>query len=120
MESRLSADLYDIAEAALKKQDEDASMPEDGAYFENDVFEMLPFWCGDCGCEYTYPQLDHWEITHNPECRGAKHNFRHKRTGIWVEWYRYIGRSMEWDESITKEGWRGVYNECMDSLKEEQ
>lgn len=119
MKSRLSTDLYDISEAALVKLGEDASMPGYGTYFENDVFQMTPFWWGDCDCEDTYPQTDAFYITHNPECRAAQPNFLHKRTGFWVEWYKYIGRSMEWDESITKEDWRKVYNECMDSLREE-
>lgn len=119
MKDRLSIDLYDISEATLVKQDEDASMPSHGAYFENDVFRMLPFWWGDCDCEETYPQADEWEITHSPDCPVDQPNFLHKRTGFWVKWYKYIGRSMEWDESITKEDWREVYNECMDSLKGE-
>lgn len=119
MESRLSTDLYDISEAALIKQDEDASMPGYGAYFENDVFEMRRFWWGDCDCEDTYPQRSKWEVDHRPDCPAGMPNFLHKRTGFWVKWYKYIGRSMEWDESITKEDWREVYNECMDSLKED-
>lgn len=117
MDDRLSTDLYDISEAALKFQGEDSSMPGYGANFENEVFEMNRFWWGDCDCEDTYPQTDEWEVDHRFDCPATRANFYHKRTGFRIDWYKYIGRSMEWDDSISKEDWREIYNECMDSLK---
>lgn len=118
MEDRIAVDLYDISEATLIKQGEDSSMPAYGTYFENDVFEMNSFWWGDCNCEEIHPQEDPFYISHDPTCQGGKPNFKHKKTGFSVEWYKYIGRSMEWDKSITKSDWRKIYNECMDSLEE--
>lgn len=198
MESRLSTDLYDLTEAISKIDPEVVAHGflggefGYGAYFENDVFEMRPFYWGDCECGFdesdwqwseendhadtcyqkvrvrrgwisydeekfhnlTRDQIrtrneqitrqvckemgldpyygsevhctcSYWkdyrkwrsENDHHPACRIVAPNFLHKRTGFWVKWYKYIGRSMEWDESITKEDWREVYNECMDSLK---
>lgn len=117
MESRLSADLYDISEEVLEKLGEDASMPRYGTYFENEVFTMRMFWWGDCECESTEPQTDFYEITHSAECPANQPNFLHKRTGFSVNWYKYIGRGMEWDETlITKSEWRKIYNECIDSV----
>lgn len=52
MADRISEDLSDLAEAVLRSQKEDASMPCYGAHFENEVFSMRPFYWGDCDCGY--------------------------------------------------------------------
>jgi hypothetical protein len=169
-----------------------------GAHYKNDVFEMRPFYWGDCTCDYDdlrnawedsnshdkdcYQTLFHemhfvnygvdwnfdrkpghgWKkgtiedecdcvdtlykhfgipkdtpgsyvhctcmydvqhanfiktINHSDECQMDKPNFKHYASGIEVEWYKYIGRDMEYDQSIPVEEWVDVFKECLESIK---
>ena len=171
-----------------------------GAYYKNDVFEMRPFYWGDCECNYdslrntwedehshdkecyqtllrsmhyvnygadggwnfdvkpgheknkkTYDDLcdcidilykqfkikagtpgSHVHctcmrdinyanfiktISHSDECEMDKPNFRHYASGVEVEWYKYIGRSMEYDQSIPVKKWVDIFKESLDSIK---
>ncbi len=168
-----------------------------GAHYKNDVFEMRPFYWGDCTCEHDdlrsawendndhdkdcYQTLFHemhfvnygvdWNfdkkpghgwvkgsvedacdcvdtlykqfgipdgtpggythctcmydinysnfvksISHSEECQIDKPNFKHYASGIEVEWYKYIGRGMEYDEDVTIEQWVDVFKECLGSI----
>ena len=56
-----------------------------GIEYENDVFMMHPYcWCDKDGC----PWCD-WEYDE------PQPNFLYKPTGAKVEWYKWIGRSMD-------------------------
>lgn len=73
-----------------------------GAKFNNKVFMMHPYcWCEQDGCGW---------------CNGEKPNFLHKKSGLSVTWYKWIGRSMEVKNpnsvSILK-----VIEDCINSLK---
>jgi hypothetical protein len=49
-------------------------------------------------------------------CKGErerKPNFLHKPSGTRVEWYKYIGRSMEID---LRADWHTLFNECWESI----
>lgn len=165
-----------------------------GAHYKNDIFEMRPFYWGDCICDYDTLR-DEWEnnnkhddecyqtvfrnmhyvdypnsydykeghgwvsgergctciedtcaifkidpeapggfvhctcmhdinyanflktISHSDECEMDKPNFKHYTSGIEVEWYKYIGRSMEYDQDIPVEKWVEVFKQCMESIK---
>lgn len=168
-----------------------------GAYYKNDVFEMRPFYWGDCECDYDdlrdaweeanqhaqdcYQTLFHdmhyvnygvdwnfdtkpghgWKkgtvddecdcidklyiqfnipkdtpgshvhctcgryeeyskylntISHSDECQMDKPNFKHYASGIEVNWYKYIGRDMDYDESIPVEEWVDVFKQCLTSI----
>ena len=172
-----------------------------GAHYKNDVFEMRPFYWGDCTCDYDtlrsewedsnshddecYQTLFHkmhyvnyggdggWNfdvkpghekdketfddicdcidtlykkfgiangtpgshvhctcmydinyanfiktIGHADECEMDKPNFKHYASGIEVEWYKYIGRSMEYDQGVPVERWVEVFKECIESIGE--
>jgi hypothetical protein len=106
-----------------------------GAHWENEVFMMNPYcWCEQTDCLWCTPWLSNEvEATEEEseahrqkqedECAalygvGAKQapNFWHKRTGLRVNWYKWIGRGM------TVENGEGVnvadvMRECMDSLR---
>lgn len=165
-----------------------------GAHYKNDVFEMRPFYWGDCTCDYdkiirewedthehkycyqtlfrerhyvNYGGDGGWNFEHKPghemgagcdcvevlcakfgidpeapggyvhctcgfneelirvhnsidhsdDCQMDKPNFKHYTSGIEVEWYKYIGRSMEYDEDIPIETWVNVFKECLESIK---
>ena len=88
-----------------------------GSNYENDVFMLHRFcWCerGDCAwcrcCDCAGE--DHCEDS----CSSHKEpepNFRHKRTGATVHWYKYIGRGME----VSEADWPAIFAECFDSLQ---
>ena len=173
-----------------------------GAHYKNDVFEMRPFYWGDCVCDYdtlrneweeANPHDDHcyqtlfhnrhyvnyggdggwnfdvkpgherdenfedkctcikdlcemfhidpnkpgshvhctcWHdikypiflssISHADHCEMDKPNFLHYKSGIKVEWYKYIGRGMEYDEDIPVETWVNVFKEVLESIGEKR
>jgi hypothetical protein len=161
-----------------------------GTNYENDVFEMHPFWWGDCECgfetleaawedthdhedscyqavirqrgflDFDNPKLDEltyeerekhnhdviaavcaemgldshhgsyvhctcshdqerktWrsEHDHDPKCGVVLPNFRHKASGIQVDWYKYIGRSMEF-EPVDRDVWTAMMAEVAESI----
>jgi len=80
-----------------------------GCDFENDVFFI--HHCCQGFCE---------DIDDKPSCESCKRScmFEHKRTGIKVSWYKWIGRSMEFYPSKpNKEEWDMIFKECLDSIK---
>lgn len=153
-------------------------------YFENDVFELRPYYWGDCTCGYDEKEYA-WDKAndHRPECYQAdyerlyarygvgskipdeeikaiceKHgvpyndrkgcavhctcdykdrwqaflrenpghaddcavvlpNFRHKASGLEIRWYKYIGRGMSINRSVTLDEFRTIFDECVASLK---
>lgn len=182
---RISSDLRELT-TMLDERDPDATahglLGGDNGYgseFENDVFEMHPFWWGDCECGWEAAEME-WSESHphasycyqaelerredeagtqgwspgiaadlasewglpsvgcavhctcgrsdafagwmaaNPhpaDCPIERPNFRHKRSGFEVRWYKYIGRSME-HVTIDRREWRVIFRECEESLDE--
>jgi hypothetical protein len=76
-------------------------MPSYGSDFENDVFEMHPYW---------------WGSEEAPEAE--RPNFRHKGTGIEISWYKRIGRGMSGPEE--PKDWPWLIAECIASLPRPQ
>lgn len=73
-----------------------------GIEFENDVFMMKPFcWCDNDDCEW---------------CNGDKPNFLYKETDSSITWYKYIGRSMEYNDWNAPGDW---LEHCINSIFEE-
>lgn len=163
-----------------------------GCDYENDVFEMHPFWWGDCECGFdaleaewedahdhesscyqavirqrgfldfddprrddlTYEEREKhngdivaavcaemgldpyygsyvhcacshdqawktWrgEHDHDPKCGVVRPNFLHKKSGVRVDWYKYIGRSMEAPD-VDRVEWQRIMDEALDSVPE--
>ena len=55
-------------------------------------------------------------IIHADECQMDKPNFKHYASGVEVEWYKYIGRDMEYDDKVSVEKWVEIFKECIESL----
>lgn len=73
-----------------------------GCNYENDVFMMHPFcWCEKDDCKW---------------CNRGEPNFRHKKSGFQIRWYKWIGRDMEFNRKITDKKWKEIYQECIKSL----
>lgn len=160
-----------------------------GADYKNDVFEMRPFYWGDCMCDYE-STLAKWEeennhdkdcyqtiframhfkddgygykdghgwndecdcvktvckmfninpnasgayvhctcmydinwtnfnktIAHSSICEVDKPNFKHYNSGIEIDWYKYIGRDMDYDNGVDGNAFVEMFKECMESIK---
>lgn len=83
--------LYSISEALGNER------PGYACDFENDVFEMHPYWWGDEDA---------------PEAE--RPNFRHKASGLEISWYKYIGRGMSGPERPSN--WPQIVADCISSV----
>lgn len=68
-------------------------------YFENDVFELRPYYWGD------------------DEDKAHLPNFRHKKSGLEIRWYKYIGRGMTVNNHVCPNCFFNIFAECMNSLR---
>lgn len=105
-----------------------------GAHYENDVFMMHPYcWCEREDCLWCMIWLSNEKDCTEAEAEAhraaqekeiaAKYgegitsapNFWHKRSGLAVHWYKWIGRSMEVHNQNGADI-AAVMRECMESL----
>lgn len=71
--------------------------------YENDVFRLYPDY------------QDYDEDSQRPAF-----NFLHKRTGLEICWYKWIGRDMEMNrDSILGTDWKQIWDECYESIPAE-
>lgn len=113
-----------------------------GIDYENDVFEMHPYYWGDCTCGYEKEewkkfrklfeekyknenekqqlelQYKEWLKTHkhSDRCRLMLSNFHYKPTGLKINWYKYIGRSMSSNKPITVKNFQKIFEHCKQSI----
>lgn len=43
-------------------------------------------------------------------------NFWHKSSGLKIWWYKWIGRSMEYNKEITEKEWEIIFDDCVKSI----
>lgn len=92
--------------------------------FKNDVFEIHPYWWGQCECQAE--NEDHREMseeeygpfweTHFPVCHVMMPNFRFGT--IEIRWYKHAGRgmSLETDHEVSLAEWTEVFEKCRQSI----
>jgi hypothetical protein len=70
-----------------------------------------------CTCDYQrlYEAFDAANH-HSPSCPTVVPNFRHKRSGFHVNWYKWIGRGMELIRPVSHEEWAVMFAECVTSV----
>lgn len=56
-------------------------------------------------------------ISHSEGCEVDKPNFKHYNSGIEINWYKYIGRDMEYPDDISTDVWINMFEKCMRSIK---
>lgn len=85
-----------------------------GQEFKNDVFEMRPYYWGDCTCgaDETDEGVDHTK-----ECALMLPNFKHYASGVELEWYKYIGRGMKANKDVGMFEFCDIIKECIESIK---
>lgn len=85
--------------------------------FTNDVFEIHPYYWGDCTCGY-----DNWgseangQTEHAPNCPSIQPNFYHKSSGLVIYWYKYIGRGMSVNKYTCPQCFGNIFAQCMNSI----
>jgi hypothetical protein len=88
-----------------------------GQDFSNDVFEMHPYWWGDCTCGAgDWSEEGQPAPVHKPECRMELPNFR--CGDLAISWYKYIGRGMSANRATTEHEIASAFARCMASLPE--
>jgi hypothetical protein len=150
LERRIARDLYDLSHA-LGKLRPDAQTHGVlggewgyGQHFKNYVFEMHPFYWGECECGAD-DRFDEWfkASEHDADCCGSPctcsfverqnaaaeanphaadcpegwPNFRHAASGFEVCWYKWIGRGMNFSREISTDEWARIAAECMASVR---
>lgn len=83
-----------------------------GQDFKNDVFEMHPYYWGDCDCgaEKSWVEKD----THEFTCSTVRPNFRYQ--DIEIRWYKYIGREMTISREVTRQELIAMFRKCFASV----
>ena len=122
-------DLVNLTEFLSKKFDLDTSFGLGGEYgygvdFENDTFFMKPFcWCeqDDCDwCAMNDKKLQNRLFAKYGDKKwsewGYAPNFWHKKSGLMVRWYKWIGRDNEYSKKITDKEWRSLLQDCIKSI----
>jgi hypothetical protein len=76
-----------------------------GCDYENDVFMMHQYcWCDQDNCKW---------------CNGKEPNFRHKKSGLEIKWYKWIGRGMKFNKKVSPKKWKEIYQDCVKSINRE-
>ena len=57
--------------------------------FANDIFEINPYYWGECDCGVEDETSDEEYVEHKPDCSLVLHNFIYKPIGFWIDWYKY-------------------------------
>ncbi len=72
-----------------------------------------------CTCDYRRRWEEYIAVNgHRPTCSLELPNFLHKRTGLEVRWYKWIGRGME-VKNADGVDLQAVFAECLASLKQD-
>lgn len=78
--------------------------------YDNKLFSFQQYvW--DCNCD---PGDD--DNFHGPNCKLNEPNFLYKPTNFSIEWYKHIGRGMEYSDNISVEEFHKIINTCILSL----
>lgn len=79
--------------------------------------EGIAVYC-DCGVDEEYEK---WRETHDhkPDCPIVRPNFLYKPTGLIINWYKYINRSMSSNQIIDPKEFRKIIDHCLESAKDD-
>lgn len=86
-----------------------------GIHFENDTFEMFPYYWGDCTCGADDDLTG--ETDHKEDCLLQKDNFVYKPLGIRIQWYKYPLRDAYSNIQLTEKLMQDIVDACLKSLE---
>ena len=82
-----------------------------GSDYECELFEIHPYWWGDCTCGADDDENETTE--HTVECRFRLPNFIYKPTGYMLEWYKYPLRDSYASDDLTDLEFYQMINNCI-------
>ena len=89
------------------------SMLHYGPEFENDVFEVHPYWWGGCTCgadeQYDWPE-------HTADCKEVVPNFWYKPTDYQLQFYKYPLRDAYANRAVSLREFAAIIDACIESL----
>jgi len=81
--------------------------------YEDERIEMVGCECG-VGAAFAEWLEDHGQPDHSPDCRTVVSNFL--CGDFHVIWYKYIGRGMSFDPTLTRQELEDMFQRCFSSL----
>ena len=88
-----------------------SNQSKDGG-FKNSVFEIFPYYWGECTCGNEDKDL---ECT--PECLLMKPNFIYFPENVIINWYKYPFRDAYSNKDLDRNDWKRIFQACIDSLR---
>ena len=88
-----------------------------GEDYENDTFEMHPYYWGECTCGDD--DKDGAE-NHSPDCLLMRPNFVYKPTGYKLEWYKYAMRDAYANMDLSIKEFTEMVLHCANSVEKEK
>jgi FkbM family methyltransferase len=86
-----------------------------GVDYENDIFEIHPYYWGECTCE---DQNENGY--HTPDCLLMRPNFVYKPTGYKLEWYKYAMRDAYANMDLSIKEFAEMVLHCANSVEKEK
>jgi hypothetical protein len=93
-----------------------------GADYANSVFTLRPYYGGPCTCGWDDAEDGELEppsamTGHTPRCAIELPNFRHHASGLELRWYKWIGRDMEANRTVSPSEWQTIMRDCFASVE---
>ena len=86
----------------------DTSWRDYGEEYENETFEVMRYYWGDCECDDEY--------NHDNDCLAMKPNFLYKTNRFSIQWYKYPLRDSYMSADITLEQFTEIIDACIESV----
>jgi len=122
-----ASEYDDLLDTVLRVIAEKASIDPDGEWaskygtqFENDVFMMHPFcWCEKPDCPWCLACICETAEECEQKCSNKEYapNFHYKPLDFKVWWYKYIGRGMKTNKTLTAEQLKEMLEHCLRSIR---
>lgn len=99
----------------FKDKDEKGKFINERNGFSCELFEINPYYWGDCTCGVTdlYSEIRE----HSGDCPFVHHNFIYHPTGFYIDWYKYSFRSSDMNQDLTIREIEDIFDICSEYLE---
>lgn len=99
----------------FKEKDEKGKFINERNGFSCELFEINPYYWGDCTCgvDDLYSEVEE----HSGDCPFVHHNFIYHPTGFYIDWYKYSFRSSNMNQDFTIREIEDIFDRCSDYLE---
>lgn len=82
--------------------------------FTNEVFELRPYYWGECTCGADY---DHGvDRACSDDCALNLPNFKYKPTGLEIQWYKYPLRDSYSNQPLILDAFKKIIDTCIQTI----